>query len=133
MRTRRVMSTSLVPVIHGCWADLFELSRFRGPRRRLYGPGQWHGFRSPRTDWGWQVDSLIVGPDAHVQVYRADDPSRVVHWFLPGETVADLVGIVADEADSLRLLDRAPDPSDAAYEAYLRAARRDASGEGGPG
>jgi hypothetical protein len=123
-RRARVMAVSLVPIIHGCWADLFELSRFRGPRRRLYGPGQWSAFRSPRPDWGWQVDSLIVGPDAHAQVYRADQFETTVQWFLPGEKIEDLLQIVGDEADSLRLLDRAPDPADPAHPAYERAKSR---------
>ena len=118
------MATSPVPVIRGCWADLFELSRFRGPRRRLYGPGEWRAFRSPDPDWGWQVDSLIVGPNAYAQVYRGDDFETSVEWFLPGQRVEDLPKIVSDAVNSLRLLDRAPAPTDAGFEAFLRAESR---------
>jgi hypothetical protein len=118
------MPASPVSVILGCWADLFELSQFRPKRRRFFGPGTWEGVRSHQADWGWQVDSLVVGPAAYVQIYRADDFERTVAWFLPGERVANLPEHVPDEADSLRLLERAPTAGDGTYAAYARAVAR---------
>jgi hypothetical protein len=122
---RFIMPLSPVPVILGCWADLFELSQFRPKCRRFFGPGTWDAVRSHRPDdWGWPFDSLIVGPAAYAQIYRGDDDARTVAWFLPGERVANLLEHVSDEADSLRLVDRAPGKSDPAFAAYARAVAR---------
>ena len=49
------MSISPIPIIHGCWADLFGLSQFRSPRRRFYGPGTWDRVRAHGPDWGWRA------------------------------------------------------------------------------
>ena len=119
------MPDSPVQVILGCWADLFELSQFRPKRRRFVGPGTWESVRSHGTEWGWPVDSLIVGPAAYAKVYRhRGDGAQAVAWFLPGENVANLLEHVPDEADSLRLLDRAPEPDEPTFEAYTRALAR---------
>ena len=120
----RAMSISPIPIIHGCWADLFALSQFRAPRRRFYGPGTWDGVRAREPDWGWPFDSVIVGPGAYVQVYRGVDFAGTVEWFLPGERVADLLDYVRDDVDSLRLFDDAPGPTDPGYESYARATAR---------
>jgi hypothetical protein len=118
------MAVSPIPVILGCWADLFELSQFRPKRRRFFGPGTWDAVRSNRPDWGWPFDSLVVGPAAYVQIYRGEDFERTAAWFLPGERVANLLEHVPDEADSLRLTDRAPGADAAAFAAYARAVAR---------
>jgi hypothetical protein len=91
-----------------CWVDLFELSHFRGSRRRFFGPGEWLALRSRAPDWGTQFDSIKVGPAAHVQIFQAGNDHPTV-TFAPGQEVRDLLEhAVTDAHDSLRVLDHAP-------------------------
>jgi len=103
-----------------CWIDVFELSRHRGQRRRLYGPVDMISLRSSTATWGIGIDSLTVGPGAHVRLYSSSDPARTALWLLPTEDVKDLVEIrVGDDVDSVQILDRAPKNGDVGYEAYV--------------
>jgi hypothetical protein len=89
----------------GCWVDLFELSHFRGRRRRVFGPTELRSIRSRFAAWGIGIDSLIVGPSAQVQMYSAQDIDPPAKVFMPNQVVEDLVALgVGDEWDSIRVL-----------------------------
>jgi hypothetical protein len=91
-----------VPPSHGCWVDIFELSHFRARRRRLYGPADF-----PNVRMRLSMDSLIVGPDAQVRLYRSADPSLTVLVLTPGQRVTDISELrVADDVDSIQILPR---------------------------
>jgi hypothetical protein len=118
------MTATPVPIIDGCWVDLFELSQFRGSRRRLFGPGSWNSFRSRTPNWGTLADSMQVGPRAYVHWFDSRDFERTVIWFLPGEHVRDLLHHLGDEIDSLGVSDVPPQPEHPGHQSYLLAAAR---------
>jgi hypothetical protein len=89
----------------GCWIDVFELSHFRARCRRLFGPADWPNVRSRLPAWGVSIDSLIVGPHAHVRLYRSADPASTVLWLAPDQLVNDVAELnVADDVDSLEIV-----------------------------
>jgi hypothetical protein len=101
-----------------CWVDAFELSRYRGRRRRLYGPAHYISLRSRSHAWGASIDSLIVGPGAYIRLYRSADPQATALWIAPGQTIEDIVEQhVGDDVDSLQILDHPPIPGDPGYDA----------------
>jgi hypothetical protein len=103
-----------------CWIDIFELSRHRGRRRRLYGPADMISLRSSSASWGIGIDSLTVGPGAYVRLYSSREPDKTALWLLPSEDMPDLVQMqVGDEVDSVQILDRAPRQADVGYQIYL--------------
>jgi hypothetical protein len=102
-----------------CWIDVFELSQFRGRRRRLYGPGQFVSLRSRSADWGASIDSLIVGPKAYVRLFRSSHPHTAVHWLSPRQAVGDVLKLnIHDDVDSVQILDRTPTRTDPGYDAF---------------
>jgi hypothetical protein len=89
----------------GCWVDLFELSHFRGRRRRLFGPTDLRSIRSRFAAWGIGIDSLIVGPAAQVQMYAAQDAAAKATSFAPRAQIADLLPLgIGDDVDSVRIV-----------------------------
>src|SRR5262245_58264972 len=106
----------------GCWVDLFELTQFRGRRRRLYGPADYPRLRSGGTSWGIQIESLIIGPAAHVLLYDMDDFENSVTWFVPGKSVPDVIQFnVASGINSIRIVCDPPTPDESSYASYARA------------
>jgi hypothetical protein len=105
----------------GCWVDIFELSRFRGRRRRLVGPARHESLRSRSNDWGIVIDSLIAGPGAFVRLYSHKKPNFENTWLLPGQSIGDAVQQgLSDELDSIQILVRPPEPKQPGYEFYQR-------------
>jgi hypothetical protein len=100
------------------WVDVFELSRYRGRRRRLHGPARFVSIRTRSVDWGICIDSLVVGPQAYVRLFRAGDGEACV-WLLPRQGVKDLDDLKVDDAfDSLAVHDRPPRQREQGYAAY---------------
>jgi hypothetical protein len=95
--------------LKGCWVDVFELSQFRARRRRLFGPADFPNVRSRLPDWGVSIDSLIVGPDAHVRLYRVAAPQATVVWLKPGQQVGDVADLrIDDDVDSIEITHTPP-------------------------
>lgn len=113
-----------VPQRPDIWVDLFELSRFRGKRRRLYGPSQFRSVRSRSAEWGVSIDSIVIGPGCHVWLFRAEQGDGEGAWLFPGEVVEDAAHRINDEIDSLAILDSPPKPSDPGYHSYQAACRK---------
>jgi hypothetical protein len=112
----------------GCWVDAFELTRFRGRRRRLFGPAVFKSFRSRSSETGAPIDSLIAGPDTYVRLYQASDPDGMNIWVLPRQVVNDLVEIrVNEDVDSIQLRDAPPAKGSSGYAAYLTAKQKSES------
>jgi hypothetical protein len=101
-----------------CWIDIFELSHYRGRRRRLFGPMLLHSLRCRLPAWGVSMDSAITGPEAYVRFFSAAEPNRTALWLLPRQLIGDLVQRVADSVDSLHILDAPPAPGDVGYDLF---------------
>ena len=109
----------------GGWVDLFELSRYRGRRRRVFGPVRWIAMRSREPGWGVSIDSLIVGPAAWLRLFSSKEPERGGKWFAPREAVQDLLDLrVGDDLDSLAVLNGPPSAGDSGYEAFVAQRRQ---------
>ena len=90
-------------IIAGCWIEVYELPQFCGQRRRLFGPASHQALRCSDERWGIPINSIIVGPDAHVRLYESLGTER--GWTLmPGEHIGDLKSIgITDAVDSLTI------------------------------
>jgi hypothetical protein len=109
-----------VKPVKGCWVDSFELSHFRGRRRRLFGPSDYPALRSRSTAWGISIDSLIVGPSAYVRLYRQEAKEDTALWLLPRQLVDDVITVKIDERiDSLQIRDTAPVQGEVGYELFV--------------
>jgi hypothetical protein len=107
-------------IVQGCWIDAFELSHYRGRRRRLFGPSAYPSIRSRNAVWGISIDSLIVGPQAYVRLYNQDDPKTTLLWLIPWQSIGDVVDLrIDDSTDSLEILQQSPKPGQVGYENYL--------------
>jgi hypothetical protein len=104
---------------------LFELSRYRGRRRRVFGPANFPAVRSREPVWGTSVDSIVVGPAAFVRLYRSTDPANPGVWLLPQQIVEDLLAQqIGDELDSVQIDARPPGEGVAGYSAFAAALKR---------
>jgi hypothetical protein len=91
----------------GCWVDVFELSQFRARQRRLFGPADFPNVRGRLPAWGVSIDSLVVGPDAQVRLYRSVQPTVTVLWLSPGQRINDIEDLkVSEDVDSLEIQHR---------------------------
>ncbi|HEX8560438.1 MAG TPA: hypothetical protein VF668_20250 [Pyrinomonadaceae bacterium] len=96
-----------------CYIDVWRDADFRGETLRIYGPAEHPTLGFVRGDWGDDIGSLRVGPNAFVMAYhRRDFRDRLV-TFGPNEEVADLGAFKSDDEieslkviDSLRIFDR---------------------------
>lgn len=105
--------------------DAFEMTRFRGRRRRLFGPTLFKSVRSRAEGSGATIDSLIAGPAAYARLYQASEPDGTSVWLLPGESVADVVELrIGDDIDSIQLLDRPCEKGEPGYAAFLVAKQK---------
>ncbi|HMB96714.1 MAG TPA: hypothetical protein VKK61_11795 [Tepidisphaeraceae bacterium] len=105
---------------YDCWIDIFELSHYRGRRRRLFGPNCFPEIRSHTASWGINIDSLIVGPEAYVRFHNDADPINTILWLLPRQVVGDIVDLRIDDAvDSIQIFSKPPQQGELGYAAYL--------------
>ena len=108
-------------ILPGCWLDVFELSHFRGRRRRLLGPNQFNSIRSRSATWGISIDSMLVGPNAYIRMFSAADVDSTLLWLFPRQLIEDVINLrVDDSADSVQILAVPPVQGERGYEAYIR-------------
>jgi hypothetical protein len=101
----------------GCWVDVFELTRFRGRRRRLFGPARFPSVRGRFPASGVSIESLQIGPGAFVRFFRsqpADNTPETVLWLGPDSMVKNILQLKLDaDVDSIEVLPSPPAPDDA--------------------
>ena len=89
-----------------CYIDVWRDADFGGESRRLYGPAEFPSLRFTDSNWGDDIGSLRVGPNAFVMAYRGRDFREELKTFGPNDEIADLRAHgVDDDLDSLRLID----------------------------
>jgi hypothetical protein len=112
------------PQVQGVWVDVYELSRYRGTRRRLFGPSQLTAVRSRAREWGIGIDSLVLGPKAYVRFFQAGETNGQCIWLFPEQGIPDVVELqVEDAIDSISILDRPPRRGEPGYTAFVAARR----------
>ena len=89
-----------------CYIDVWRDVGFGGERLRIYGPAEYPVLRLAQGDWGDDIGSLRVGPNAFVMAYRDRDFKRELTTFGPNDEVEDLRRLrLEDDIDSLKLID----------------------------
>jgi len=108
-----------------CWIEVFELSHYRGRRRRLFGPNRFVSIRSRTADWGISIDSIVVGPETHVRLYSNTNPNITLLWLLPRQAFGDLATLrIDDSADSLDICKSPPVAGEVGFEDYQLALQK---------
>ena len=110
-----------------CYIDVWRDADFRGETMRIYGPAEYASLDLAQGNWGDDIGSLRVGPNAFVLAYHRRDFRDEPVTFGPNDEVADLSRFTFDDdieslnvIDSLKIFDRLaynsahiPDPPDA--------------------
>jgi hypothetical protein len=108
--------------VSDCWIDLFEAPNFGGKLRRIFGPGLYTHLRGSAS--GVQIESAITGAGAFAYFYQSASSEHGV-WIPPGASIARLSDLrITAAMDSIRIYDRAPQPQDREYPAYVRSQRK---------
>src|SRR5919199_1754755 len=90
----------------GCYIDVWMKANFEGESVRIQGPAEYPSLQFAQGDWGDQISSLRVGPNAFVIAYRDPDFGDRLVTFGPDDEVADLGELkLDDDIDSLRVID----------------------------
>ena len=89
-----------------CYIDVWRDADFRGETLRIYGPAEYPTLGFARGDWGNDIGSLRVGPNAFVVAYRRRGFKDEPVTFGPNDEVPDLsLFEVGDDIESLKVID----------------------------
>ena len=96
-----------------CYIDVWRDADFRGETARIHGPAEYASLDLAQGDWGDDIGSLRVGPNAFVLAYHRRDFQDEPVTFGPNDEVADLSQFKFDDdieslkvIDSLKIFDR---------------------------
>lgn len=96
----------------GCWIDIYEDENFKGEHRRIEGPAALKTLHFGDVDWTNDVESVILGPNAWVIVYKDGSFVGKRLNLMPNQKIADLDDFdFNNEIDSIELFDRPPVPT----------------------
>jgi hypothetical protein len=73
-----------------CYIDLWRDKDFQGEHLRIEGPVEYESLRGSTENWGNDISSVRVGPNAFVLVYEDDGFKGGMVSIGPNEEVADL-------------------------------------------
>jgi hypothetical protein len=89
-----------------CYIDVWRDADFRGETVRIYGPAEYASLDLSHDNWGNDIGSLRVGPNAFVLAYHRRDFRDEPVTFGPNDEVADLSHFkFDDDIESLRVID----------------------------
>src|SRR5215213_10250890 len=89
-----------------CYIDVWRDADFRGETIRIQGPAEYASLELARGNWGDDIGSLRVGPNAFVLAYRRRDFRDEPVTFGPNDEVADLGQFeFDDDIESLKVID----------------------------
>jgi hypothetical protein len=109
----------------GCWIKVWEHGHFGGKSAVIQGPAAFANMRLPDKDWGDDIDSLQVGPNAWVQAFEDENFEDSEIWFVANQIVPSLDELgFGDDIDSMRIFDRPPSADTPSFAKYLRALSR---------
>jgi hypothetical protein len=96
-----------------CYIDVWRDTEFRGETMRIHGPAEYPTLGFAQGNWGDDIGSLRVGPNAFVMAFRRRDFQDECVTFGPNDEVADLGHFKFDDdlesmkvIDSLKIFDR---------------------------
>jgi len=89
-----------------CYIDVWREADFRGEKRRIQGPAEYPTLGFSEGDWGDDIGSLRVGPNAFVTAFRGREFHDEHVTFGPNDEVADLSQFEFDnDIESLKVID----------------------------
>jgi hypothetical protein len=89
-----------------CYIDVWRDADFRGETIRIYGPADYTSLDLTQGNWGDDIGSLRVGPNAFVLAYHRRDFQDEPVTFGPNDEVADLSQFTFDDdIESLKVID----------------------------
>ena len=89
-----------------CYIDVWREADFRGETIRIYGPAEYSTLDLAQGNWGDDIGSLRVGPNAFVMAYQCRDFQDKLITFGPNDEVADLSQFkFDDQIESLKVID----------------------------
>ena len=89
-----------------CYIDVWRDADFGGETMRIYGPAEYPMLSFARGNWGDDIGSLRVGPNAFVMAYHRRDFQDELITFGPNDEVADLGQFrFDDEIESMKVID----------------------------
>lgn len=89
-----------------CYIDVWREADFRGETTRIYGPAEYCTLDLAQGNWGDDIGSLRVGPNAFVMAYHRRDFQDKLITFGPNDEVADLSEFKFDDLiESLKVID----------------------------
>jgi len=96
-----------------CYIDVWRDADFGGETMRIYGPAEYPMLGFAEGNWGDDIGSLRVGPNAFVMAFRHREFRDKLITFGPNDEVADLSQFKFDDdiesmkvIDSLKIFDR---------------------------
>ena len=89
-----------------CYIDVWREADFRGETMRIHGPAEYASLDLSHDNWGNDIGSLRVGPNAFVLAYHRRDFQDAPVTFGPNDEVADLSQFkFDDEMESMQVID----------------------------
>lgn len=89
-----------------CYIDVWRDADFRGETIRIQGPAEYASLELARGNWGGDIGSLRVGPNAFVMAYHRRNFQDRLITFGPNDEVPDLsLFKFDDDIESLKVID----------------------------
>jgi hypothetical protein len=90
-----------------CWVEIFEDNGFDmdDPHVKLMGPQVYATMKNLMgRDWDDDIESLVVGPSAHIKAYSKKDFAGTEIAFTPNQRVPELSKLnMANEIESIKI------------------------------
>ena len=89
-----------------CYIDVWRDANFEGEVIRIYGPAEYPNLHFTQGDWGDEIGSLRVGPQAFVLAYRDSNFKDEMITFGPNDSIPNLRELkFNDDIDSVQVID----------------------------
>ena len=117
-----------------CYIDVWRDADFGGETMRIHGPAEYPTLGFAEGNWGDDIGSLRVGPNAFVMAFRHREFRDKLITFGPNDEVADLSQFkFDDDIESMKVIDSLKIFDSLAYNSALApGAPADADADAGP-
>ena len=90
---------------NGCYVDVWRGKDYEGEHLRIDGPIRYETLTVRAGNWGNEISSLRVGPEAFVEVFEDENFKGKMICFGPGDEVSNLAAYkLDDDVESIRVI-----------------------------
>jgi len=97
----------LQAVDKGCWIEVFDDDKYDpdDPHVKIQGPQDFATLKNVAgRDWANDIESVIVGPNAHVKAYKEKDYQGTEIAFAPNQRIPDLAKLkMGNDIESMKI------------------------------